>query len=115
MASALRGPERPPRFRRGQIAGATTQPSALAWQNAYAERVIGSIRRVCLDHVVVLGEQHLRVILAKYVDYYNGARKHLSLTKDAREPRAVQRSIHGRVVAIPRVGGLHHAYVRRAA
>jgi transposase InsO family protein len=52
------------------------------WQNAYAERVIGSIRRECLDHVIVIGERHLREILSKYVDYYNRSRTHLSLTKD---------------------------------
>jgi len=85
------------------------------WQNAYAERVIGSIRRECLDHVVVIGERHLRAILTKYVDYYNRSRTHLSLAKDAPEPRTVQRPSDGRVVAMPRVGGLHHAYTRRAA
>src|SRR5262245_21637632 len=60
------------------------------WHNAYAERVIGSIRRECLEHVVVIGERHLREILAKYVDYYNGTPTHLSLVKDAPEPRSVQ-------------------------
>jgi putative transposase len=85
------------------------------WQNAYAERVIGSIRRECLDHVVVIGERHLREILSKYVDYYNRTRTHLSLTKDAPEPRVVQRPSQGRVVGVPRVGGLHHEYLRRAA
>src|SRR5947209_10679484 len=77
------------------------------WQNAYAERVIGSIRRECLDHVVVIGERHLREILTKYVDYYNGTRTHLSLAKDAPRPRTVQP-----VVKVPRVGGLHHEYLR---
>jgi Integrase core domain len=85
------------------------------WQNAYAERVIGSIRRECLDHVVVIGERHLRGILSTYVDYYNGSRTHLSLGKDAPEPRTVQRPTEGRVVEVPRVGGLHHQYLRRAA
>jgi transposase InsO family protein len=85
------------------------------WQNAYAERVIGSIRRECLDHVVVIGERHLLGILAKYVDYYNGTRTHLSLAKDAPESRSVQPQSQGRVVAMPRVGGLHHEYLRRAA
>src|SRR5256884_5390653 len=85
------------------------------WQNAYAERVIGSIRRECLDHVVVIGERHLREILSKYVDYYNGTRTHLSLAKDAPEPRGVQVRSEGRVVEVPRVGGLHHQYLRRAA
>jgi transposase InsO family protein len=85
------------------------------WQNAYAERVIGSIRRECLDHVVVIGERHLREILSKYVDYYNRTRTHLSLTKDAPEHRTMQRPSQGRVVEVPRVGGLHHEYLRRAA
>jgi putative transposase len=85
------------------------------WQNAYAERVIGSIRRECLDHVVVIGERHLREILSKYVDYYNGTRTHLSLSKDSLEPRSVQLPSQGRVVKVPRVGGLHHEYLRRAA
>src|SRR5881398_2388703 len=74
------------------------------WQNAYAERVIGSIRRECLDHVVVIGERHLREILTKYVDYYNGTRTHLSLSKDAPKPRTVQLPSQGRVVKVPRVG-----------
>jgi putative transposase len=80
-----------------------------------AERVIGSIRRECLDYVVVIGERHLRRILSKYVDYYNRTRTHLSLSKDAPEHREVQRPSHGRVVEVPRVGGLHHEYLRRAA
>jgi len=85
------------------------------WQNAYAERVIGSIRRECLDHIVVIGERHLRGILSTYVDYYNETRTHLSLAKDAPEPRSVQPPRQGRVVELPRVGGLHHEYLRRAA
>src|SRR5712664_1304139 len=85
------------------------------WQNAYAERVIGSIRRECLDYVVVIGERHLLGILSKYVDYYNGTRTHLSLAKDAPEPRSVQPPSQGSVVEVPRVGGLHHEYLRRAA
>ncbi|PYN54427.1 MAG: integrase [Candidatus Rokuibacteriota bacterium] len=85
------------------------------WQNAYAERVIGSIRRECLNHVVVLSERHLREILSKYVDYYNRTRTHLSLAKDAPESRSVQPPSQGPVVAVPRVGGLHHEYLRRAA
>jgi putative transposase len=85
------------------------------WQNAYAERVIGSIRRECLDHVVVIGERHLLRILSKYIAYYNAVRTHLSLGKDAPEPRSVQPPSQGMVVEVPRVGGLHHQYVRRAA
>ncbi len=84
-------------------------------QNAYAERVIGSIRRECLDHVVVIGERHLLRILSKYVDYYNETRTHLSLAKDAPRPRTVQPPSEGSVVKVPRVGGLHHEYLRRAA
>jgi putative transposase len=85
------------------------------WQNAYAERVIGSIRRECLDHVVVIGERHLLRILSEYVEYYNGIRTHIALAKDALEPRSVQPPSQGRVVEVSRVGGLHHEYVRRAA
>jgi len=85
------------------------------WQNAYAERVIGSIRRECLDHIVVIGERHLREILSNYVDYYNETRTHLALAKDASEPRSAQAPSQGRVVEVPRVGGLHHEYRRRAA
>ena len=86
------------------------------WQNANAERVIGSIRWECLDHVVVIGELRLKRILSEYVDYYyNGTRTHLSLTKDAPEPRSVQPPSRGRVVEVPCVGGLHHEYFRRAA
>ncbi|PYU91071.1 MAG: transposase [Acidobacteria bacterium] len=85
------------------------------WQNAYAERVIGSIRRECLDHVVVIGERHLKRILSEYVDYYNRTRTHLSLAKDAPEPRSVQPPRQGRVVEVPRVGGLHQEYLRKAA
>ena len=85
------------------------------WRNAYAERVIGSIRRECVDHVVVIGERHLLRILSTYVAYYNGTRTHLFLAKEALEPRSVQPPIQGRVVEVPRVGGLHHEYLRRAA
>ncbi len=85
------------------------------WQNAYAERVIGSVRRECLDHLVVIGERHLMGILSEYVDYYNRSRTHLSLAEDAPEPRSVQPPSQGRVVEASRVGGLHHEYLRRAA
>ena len=85
------------------------------WQNAYAERVIGSIRRECLNHLIVLGERHVRQILRKYVKYYNEARTHLSLNKDAPLERPVQRIDQGEIVEIRPVGGLHHQYVRRAA
>jgi transposase InsO family protein len=85
------------------------------WQNPYAERVIGSIRRECLDHVIVLGTTHLRNTLAHYVQYYNETRTHLSLHKDAPEGRPIQWPDQGEVIALRRVGGLHHEYCRRAA
>ena len=85
------------------------------WQNPLVERMIGSIRRECLDHVIVLDERHLRRILRKYVDYYHSCRTHLSLEKDAPEPRRVESPAMGKVRAIPKVGGLHHYYTRRAA
>ena len=80
------------------------------WQNGYAERVIGSIRRDCLDHVVVFGEEHLRHLFNSYQKYYNEVRTHLSLRKDAPVPRDVSRT--GRVRSVPILGGLHHQYVR---
>ena len=85
------------------------------WQSPYVERVIGTLRRECLDHVVVLGESHLRRIVRRYVIYYHGARTHLALEKDAPEPRAVQPPEKGSVIEISEVGGLHHRYERRAA
>jgi hypothetical protein len=85
------------------------------WQNPYAERVIGSIRRECLDHMIILGERHLKRILSSYVDYYHDARTHLSLEKDAPAGRVVQSAEKGRVVELKQVGGLHHFYTRMAA
>jgi putative transposase len=85
------------------------------WQNAYVERLIGSIRRECLDQVVVLGERHLRKILRSYFDYYHRSRTHLTLEKDAPEPRAIQPPGCGKVIELPQVGGLHHRYERQAA
>ena len=85
------------------------------WQNPFAERVIGSIRRECLDHVIIFNETHLRRILASYVTYYHGSRTHLSLNKDSPVPRPVQPGGAGKVVAFPLVGGLHHRYQRLAA
>ena len=83
--------------------------------NPYVERLIGSIRRECPDHVIVLGEAHLRRILGAYIDYYHGSRTHLSLDKDAPNPREVQSPTMGEVIELPEVGGLHHRYERRAA
>jgi len=85
------------------------------WQNPFAERLIGSIRRECLNHVLVLGESHLRRILARYFSYYHRARTHLALDKDAPDVRPVELPAAGRIVEIPEVGGLHHRYVRQAA
>jgi transposase InsO family protein len=85
------------------------------WQRAYVERVIGSIRRECLDHVIVLGESSLRRTLSSYFSYYHQTRPHLSLEKDTPKPRPIQGPELGRVVAMPQVGGLHHRYERRAA
>ena len=85
------------------------------WQRAYIERVIGSIRRECLDHMITFSEASLRRILATYLDYYHKSRTHLSLNKDAPEPRPIQPPELGRVVEFPEVGGLHHRYERRAA
>jgi transposase InsO family protein len=85
------------------------------WQNAYVERVIGSIRRECLDHLVIFNARHLRSILPGYVDYYHRTRTHLALDKDCPDPRPIMPRRIGKVVAIPQVGGLHHRYERLAA
>jgi transposase InsO family protein len=84
------------------------------WQNPFVERVIGSIRRECLDHVIVLNETHLLRILRSYLNYYHESRTHLSLERNAPNPRTVAPRSQGRVVAIPQVGGLHHRYTRAA-
>jgi len=83
---------------------------ASPWQNGFAERLIGSIRRECLDHLVVLNEAHLRRILQSYAEYYNEVRTHRSLDKDAPSFRAVQRA--GTIVSQAIIGGLHHHYIR---
>ena len=80
------------------------------WQNGYVERLIGSIRRECVDHLVVLGEAHLRRILTKYATYYNELRTHRSLNKDAPIRRAIQHV--GRIVSAPVLGGLQYTVVR---
>ncbi len=85
------------------------------WQNPFCERVIGSIRRDCLDHVIVLNEAHLHRILTEYFHYYHTSRPHLSLDRNSPTPRCVEPPPQGEVVAIPQVGGLHHRYTRRAA
>jgi Integrase core domain len=80
------------------------------WQNGYAERLIGSVRRECTDHLIAFNAEHLRRILAKYATYYNEARTHVSLGKDAPSTRSIER--FGDVVARPILGGLHHRYAR---
>jgi transposase InsO family protein len=85
------------------------------WQNAYVERLIGSIRRECLDHVIILSEAGLRRMLRSYFDYYERSRTHLSLGKDAPISRPIQPEATGRIVEIAQVGGLHHRYERVAA
>ena len=85
------------------------------WQNPYAERLIGSVRRECLDHVVVLNASHLHRIVAEYLAYYHRTRTHLSLCKDSPDPRPAQPPPVGEIVELPEVGGRHHRYERRAA
>src|SRR4030088_3511492 len=99
-------------IRRVRAMGIRDRPIAprSPWQNGHAERLIGSIRRDCLDHVVVFGERHLRHLLGSYQKYYNDARTHLSLNKDAPASRAVQAV--GRIVPTPHLGGLHNQYIR---
>ena len=98
--------------RRVQAMGIRDRPISARspWQNGYCERAIGSIRRECLDHIIVFGERHLRHLLRCYASYYNKTRTHLSLNKDA----PVRRSVHaaGCIEARPVLGGLHHQYVR---
>src|SRR5712675_63568 len=83
------------------------------WQNPYVERLIGAIRRECLDHVIVLTETGLHRVLQSYFEYYERTRTHLSLEKDAPIPRSVQPPELGTVIELPEVGGLHHRYERR--
>jgi transposase InsO family protein len=85
------------------------------WQRAYVERVIGTIRRECLDHVIVFNERSLNRHLKSFLDYYHRSRTHLGLQKDAPEPRPIQSVERGQVISIPEVGGLHHRYERRVA
>jgi transposase InsO family protein len=80
------------------------------WQNGFAERLIGSIRRECLDHIIVFGEEHLRRVLRSYASYYNRTRTDRSLDKDAPVHRPIQRI--GALKSSPILGGLHHQYIR---
>ena len=83
------------------------------WQQAYVERVIGTIWRECLDHVIVFNERSLHGHLQAFLEYYHRSRVHLALEKDTPEPRRIQPPESGRVVSIPVLGGLHHRYERR--
>ncbi len=94
-----------------EVLTATRSP----WQNPFAERLIGSVGRECLDHVLVLSERHLRRTLTRYFSYYHRTRTHLALAKDAPDRRPVQRPEVGAIVATPEVGGLRHRYARQAA
>jgi putative transposase len=95
----------------GEVVSAPASP----WQNPYIERLIGSIRRECLDHIIVLNASHLRRLLTIYSRYYHGSRTHLGLEKDAPDPRTVSSPSAAPIIAIPEVGGLHHRYERQAA
>ena len=94
-----------------EVLGAPRSP----WQRAYVERLIGTIRRECLDHVIVFNESSLYRHIKSFLAYYHESRTHLSLGKDTPDTRAVQPPGRGTVIAIPQVGGLHHRYERRAA
>ena len=98
--------------RRIQAMGIRDRPTSFRspWQNGHVERLIGSIRRECTDHLIVLNEEHLRRILAKFSAYYNGWRPHVSLGKDAPDRRPIER--FGDIVAHAILGGLHHRYAR---
>ena len=98
--------------RRLRAMGIRDKPTAPAspWQNGFVERLIGSIRRECVDHIIVFGEAHLRRVLKSYANYYNGTRTHLSLNKDAPISRAAEAA--GRILCRPILGGLHHQYAR---
>jgi len=85
------------------------------WQRAYVERVIGTIRRECLDHMIIFSEHCLYRHLASFIGYYHRSRTHLVVEKDSPEPRPIHPPAAGRIIVIPEVGGLHHRYERRAA
>jgi transposase InsO family protein len=99
-------------IRRVRSIGIRDRPTSARspWQNAYAERLIGSIRRECIDYIVIFGERHLRHVLLSYMGYYNGTRTHLSLNKDAPISRAAETV--GHIICRPILGGLHHQYAR---
>jgi transposase InsO family protein len=85
------------------------------WQNPYVERLIGSIRRECLDHMIIFSAAHLRRTLTAYFQYYHEARTHRGLDQDSPEPRPVEGADLGKVIEVPMANGLHHLYTRLAA
>jgi len=97
-----------------QIQAVVTAPRS-PWQNAHVERFIGSVRRECLDHIIVVSAAGLERVIKDSVAYYMRSRTHLSLGKDSPTPRPVMPPTAGRVVAVPEVNGLHHRYDREAA
>jgi putative transposase len=110
---SIYGAEFQSRVKGMQIEEVVTAPHS-PFQNPYAERVIGSIRRECLDHLIVLNEDHLRRILRYYFKYYHDSRPHQSLERNSPTPREIEPPSQGKIIAIPQVGGMHHRY-RRAA
>jgi hypothetical protein len=102
-------------FQQRRKSGSQHRKHSAPWQQAYVKRVIGTLRRECLDHVLVCNDASLYRHVKSFVAYYHKSRTNLSLDKDAPEPRPVQPPEIGRVIAIPQVGGLHHRYERRAA
>jgi putative transposase len=110
---SIYGAEFQSRVKGMQIEEVVTAPHS-PFQNPYAERVIGSIRRECLDHLIVLNEDHLRRILRYYFEYYHDSRPHQSLERNSPTPREIEPPSQGKIIAIPQVGGIHHRY-RRAA
>jgi transposase InsO family protein len=82
------------------------------WQNGFAERWIGSLRRECLDHVIAINQRQIRRVVRAFVDYYHEDRTHLGLEKDTPQERSIESPESGEVVTIPRIGGLHHRYSR---
>ena len=107
------GDEFPRRVENLAIAEVVTAPRS-PWQNPYAERMIGTLRRACVDHVIVLGAEHLRGIVGRFLDYDHRERTHQGLERNSPEPREIERPSKGRVLALPRVGGLHHRSTRVA-
>lgn len=105
-------------FRR-RVAGLGMEEKLIAprspWQNPYVERLIGTLRRKCVDHVIVMNEQHLRRVIRGYLEYYHQDRTHRSLDQDCPVPRSIETIERGKIYEFPKVGGLHRRYPRQAA